>query len=151
MDLFGDSLLGDLMDVPATTDVASDDVDLFADAAFVSAAPRAESSGIHKQQVNLELFTWIKSTIKIFHFFICRIPLTSSQTSPRFQLLPHQALTSSQTRLQLLQLLPHQALASSQIRPHLPQFLPHQVLTSSQTRPWLLHLLPHQALAPSRR
>ncbi|XP_078431936.1 ENTH/VHS family protein [Wolffia australiana] len=58
VDLFGDSLLGDLMDAPATASretasstVLSDDVDLFAGATFVSAAPR-----IPKQQDPIDLF-----------------------------------------------------------------------------------------------
>lgn len=48
VDLFGDSLI-DLMDAPTsvaaerTTSNASDEVDLFADATFVSAAPHAEA------------------------------------------------------------------------------------------------------------
>ncbi|CAA7402842.1 unnamed protein product [Spirodela intermedia] len=63
VDLFGDSLIGDLMDAPATVSrettsstSASDDVDLFADATFVSATPRTEASAVFKEQDPIDLF-----------------------------------------------------------------------------------------------
>ncbi|KAJ8641017.1 hypothetical protein MRB53_017711 [Persea americana] len=61
VDLFGDSLI-DLMDAPTsvaaerTTSNASDEVDLFADATFVSAAPHAEAHVGSNTQANVDLF-----------------------------------------------------------------------------------------------
>ncbi|XP_077217355.1 clathrin interactor EPSIN 1-like isoform X2 [Tasmannia lanceolata] len=62
MDLFGESLIADLMDAPtlvptektATNNNASAEVDLFADATFVSASPHVEAEG--SSQANVDLF-----------------------------------------------------------------------------------------------
>jgi epsin len=82
VDLFGDSLVGDLLDMPTSAEVSSgptqtsnidtnSDVDLFADASFVSAPPDVQS-GI--SQDNVDLFaskppppsSEISSTIDLF-------------------------------------------------------------------------------------
>lgn len=58
VDLFGESLIGDLLDAPTTTpsqssamSSKSSDVDLFADADFVSAAPPVEGKAKSQTQV----------------------------------------------------------------------------------------------------
>lgn len=61
VDLFGESLIGDLLDAPVSVDpVSSDasclnkspsDVDLFANATFVSAPPAAEPAANSQKQV----------------------------------------------------------------------------------------------------
>ncbi|GAB4854356.1 hypothetical protein Ancab_022942 [Ancistrocladus abbreviatus] len=63
VDLFGQSLVGDLMDAPvpipsetAAVDKNAADVDLFADADFVSAAPKAEAGVKSQIQPNMDLF-----------------------------------------------------------------------------------------------
>lgn len=63
VDFFGESLLGDLLDAPATDPSQSSamssksaDVDLFADADFVSAAPQAEARGSSQTQPTIDLF-----------------------------------------------------------------------------------------------
>lgn len=62
VDFFGESLLGDLLDAPATDPSQSSamssksaDVDLFADADFVSAAPQAEARGSSQTQVGCSM------------------------------------------------------------------------------------------------
>uniref|UniRef100_A0A803LBG8 ENTH domain-containing protein n=1 Tax=Chenopodium quinoa TaxID=63459 RepID=A0A803LBG8_CHEQI len=63
VDLFGESLIGDLLDAPTITPPQSNavsskssDVDLFADADFVSAAPPVEGRGNSQTQANIDLF-----------------------------------------------------------------------------------------------
>ncbi|XP_031250297.1 clathrin interactor EPSIN 1 [Pistacia vera] len=63
VDLFGDSLIGDLMDaptsVPAETSASngnSSEVDLFADAAFVSAKPQPETGTSSQTKTEVDLF-----------------------------------------------------------------------------------------------
>lgn len=63
LDLFGDSLIGDLMDAPTTApsqssvmSSKSSEVDLFADADFVSAAPQVEARANSQTQPNVDLF-----------------------------------------------------------------------------------------------
>uniref|UniRef100_A0A803N488 ENTH domain-containing protein n=1 Tax=Chenopodium quinoa TaxID=63459 RepID=A0A803N488_CHEQI len=63
VDLFGESLIGDLLDAPTIAPPQSDavsskssDVDLFADADFVSAAPPVEVRGNSQTQANIDLF-----------------------------------------------------------------------------------------------
>lgn len=66
VDLFGESLIGDLLDAPVTADpvpsnVSSmnkipSDADLFADATFVSAPPAAEPAANSEKQVKLLYF-----------------------------------------------------------------------------------------------
>ncbi|XP_057524204.1 clathrin interactor EPSIN 1 isoform X1 [Amaranthus tricolor] len=63
MDLFGESLIGDLLDTPTTIPSQSSamgekssDVDLFGDADFVSAAPQVEAGGSLQTQPNVDLF-----------------------------------------------------------------------------------------------
>ena len=58
VDLFGQSLIGDLMDAPASVPIEtspmngnSSEVDLFADATFVSAAPQDEKAASPQSQV----------------------------------------------------------------------------------------------------
>lgn len=58
MDLFGQSLVGDLMDAPASVPEKAStgnsnvsEVDLFADATFVSAPPHVEAGGNSEPQV----------------------------------------------------------------------------------------------------
>ncbi|KAA8521296.1 hypothetical protein F0562_011958 [Nyssa sinensis] len=60
VDLFGQSLVGDLMDAPAsiptemsTVNRKSSEVDLFADATFVSAPPHVEAGGSSETQCNI--------------------------------------------------------------------------------------------------
>ncbi|KAJ6406445.1 hypothetical protein OIU84_010044 [Salix udensis] len=64
VDLFGESLLGDLMDAPTSVptealvmNANSEEVDLFADAAFVSAPPQAGKEGSSETQTRVDLFT----------------------------------------------------------------------------------------------
>lgn len=59
VDLLGESLIGDLMDTPAsapaeisTMNGNSSEADLFADATFVSAPPQAENAASASSQVN---------------------------------------------------------------------------------------------------
>ena len=63
MDLFGQSLIGDLMDAPTsipkevpTVNSNASEVDLFADATFVSAPPHVETGGSSKTQVIYFIF-----------------------------------------------------------------------------------------------
>ncbi|PSR91762.1 Clathrin interactor EPSIN like [Actinidia chinensis var. chinensis] len=63
IDLFGQSLVGDLMDAPAsvpkevpTVNSNASKVDLFADATFVSAPPHVEAGGSSKTQTTVDLF-----------------------------------------------------------------------------------------------
>lgn len=57
VDLFGESLIGDLMDAPSVpaetlaTNGNSSEVDLFADATFVSAPPQVEKGASSQSQV----------------------------------------------------------------------------------------------------
>uniref|UniRef100_A0A5B6ZVA4 Putative clathrin interactor EPSIN 1 isoform X1 n=1 Tax=Davidia involucrata TaxID=16924 RepID=A0A5B6ZVA4_DAVIN len=62
-DLFGQSLVGDLMDAPAsiptemsTMNSKSSEADLFADATFVSAPPHIEAGGSSETQTTVNLF-----------------------------------------------------------------------------------------------
>ncbi|WCJ29555.1 ENTH/VHS family protein [Euphorbia peplus] len=64
VDLFGESLIGDLMDAPPSVSLGtsagndnSSEVDLFADAAFVSAPPPVEKAAVPKPQAPVDLFT----------------------------------------------------------------------------------------------
>ncbi|KAH0453688.1 hypothetical protein IEQ34_018012 [Dendrobium chrysotoxum] len=73
VDLFGESLVGDLLDAPTSmpTDSATisstetPEVDLFADAAFVSAAPHIEKSS--HTQANINLFANQSASPATFH------------------------------------------------------------------------------------
>ncbi|KAA8525190.1 hypothetical protein F0562_006946 [Nyssa sinensis] len=63
VDLFGQSLVGDLMDAPpsiptemSTVNGKSSEVDLFADATFVSASPHEEAGGSSETQTTVDLF-----------------------------------------------------------------------------------------------
>ena len=63
VDLFGQSLIDDLMDAPAsipkevpTVNSNASEVDLFADATFVSAPPHVEAGGSSKTQTTVDLF-----------------------------------------------------------------------------------------------
>ncbi|XP_019184907.1 PREDICTED: clathrin interactor EPSIN 1 isoform X2 [Ipomoea nil] len=60
VDLFGESLVGDLLDAPvsAPTDNPSvrSEVDLFADADFVSATPQSKMGGSSQSQTSVDLF-----------------------------------------------------------------------------------------------
>lgn len=63
VDLFGDSLIGDLLDTPAplppqtnAIDNLSSEDNLFADADFVSVAPKMETGGSSQTQPNADLF-----------------------------------------------------------------------------------------------
>ncbi|XP_065850668.1 clathrin interactor EPSIN 1 [Euphorbia lathyris] len=63
IDLFGESLIGDLMDAPPSVSSGtsagngnSSEVDLFADAAFVSAPPPIEKGAVPKPQAHVDLF-----------------------------------------------------------------------------------------------
>ncbi|XP_059641549.1 clathrin interactor EPSIN 1-like [Cornus florida] len=63
VNLFEQSLIGDLMDAPASVPAEmstmknnSSEVDLFADAAFVSAAPHVEAGGNSETQAKIDLF-----------------------------------------------------------------------------------------------
>ncbi|XP_057478265.1 clathrin interactor EPSIN 1-like isoform X2 [Actinidia eriantha] len=63
IDLFGQSLVDDLMDAPAsvpkevpTVNSNASEVDLFADATFVSAPPHVEAGGSSKTQTTVDLF-----------------------------------------------------------------------------------------------
>ena len=65
MDLFGESLIGDLLDTPTTIPSQSSamgekssDVDLFGDADFVSAAPQVEAGGSLQTQVECFLIVF---------------------------------------------------------------------------------------------
>ena len=65
VDLFGQSLVGDLMDAPvpvptemAATNSNSSEVDLFADATFVSASPNIEAGGECESQVRFYDFIY---------------------------------------------------------------------------------------------
>ncbi|KAJ6822985.1 clathrin interactor EPSIN 1-like isoform X1 [Iris pallida] len=65
VDLFGESLVGDLMDAPASAptatatlnDIVTPEVDLFADATFVSASPHTEATTVSLGQGNIDFFT----------------------------------------------------------------------------------------------
>ncbi|KAJ6812825.1 clathrin interactor EPSIN 1-like isoform X1 [Iris pallida] len=59
VNLFGESLVGDLMDAPASasTETASPEVDLFADATFVSASPHKEATTGSLGQGDIDFFT----------------------------------------------------------------------------------------------
>lgn len=64
VDLFGESLIGDLMDAPPSVPTEalvmngnSAEVDLFADAAFVSAPPQAGKEASSQTQTKVDLFT----------------------------------------------------------------------------------------------
>lgn len=64
VDLFGESLIGDLMDAPTSVPTEalvmngnSAEVDLFADAAFVSAPPQAGKEASSQTQTKVDLFT----------------------------------------------------------------------------------------------
>ncbi|PKI68534.1 hypothetical protein CRG98_011083, partial [Punica granatum] len=69
VDLFGDSLIGDLLDTPVSADPvpsngssmnkSSSDVDLFADATFVSAPPPVEPAANSQKQTEVDLFSSI--------------------------------------------------------------------------------------------
>lgn len=82
MDLFGESLI-DLMDAPTAvptertflTSNASDEVDLFADATFVSAAPQVEAHvGSHTQVRFLNNIYLNLGRISFLHY--CKICLS---------------------------------------------------------------------------
>lgn len=63
VDLFGQSLIGDLIDAPTSVPIESSaisgdssDVDLFADATFVSAPPQGEKGASSQSQTQVDLF-----------------------------------------------------------------------------------------------
>ncbi|CAK9160400.1 unnamed protein product, partial [Ilex paraguariensis] len=63
VDLFGQSLVGDLLDVPApvsanmsSVNIKTPEVDLFADATFVSAPSHVEAGGSFEAQTKVDLF-----------------------------------------------------------------------------------------------
>ncbi|KAK9742057.1 hypothetical protein RND81_03G145500 [Saponaria officinalis] len=88
VDLFGDSLLGDLLDAPTNAappksdelDNKSSDVDLFADADFVSAAPQVESGANPRAQVNDDLFAAPPSSTATTDFFAAPDPIVRAET-----------------------------------------------------------------------
>ncbi|KAL9230365.1 hypothetical protein vseg_005727 [Gypsophila vaccaria] len=87
VDLFGESLIGDLLDVPPIAapmnsngfDNKSSDVDLFADADFVSAAPPVESGGNPRAQVNVDLFAAPASSTATMDFFASPEPIVRAE------------------------------------------------------------------------
>ncbi|XP_074286973.1 clathrin interactor EPSIN 1-like [Silene latifolia] len=89
VDLFGDSLIGDLLDTAPTAaphktsglDDKSSDADLFADADFVSAAPHVASGGNPRPQVNADLFAaQPASSAATLDFFASPDPIVGPET-----------------------------------------------------------------------
>ncbi|KAK9742060.1 hypothetical protein RND81_03G145700 [Saponaria officinalis] len=88
VDLFGDSLIGDLLDAPTNAappksdglNNKSSDVDLFADADFVSAAPQVESGANPRAQVNDDLFAAPPSSAATTDFFAAPDPIVRAET-----------------------------------------------------------------------
>lgn len=82
MDLFAQSMIGDLMDASAaipkeTTsvrNVATPEVDLFAEATFISASPQSEAASVSHSQV---CDRFLKTIVPVFSFLlICyRFPI----------------------------------------------------------------------------
>ncbi|GAB2270113.1 hypothetical protein Dimus_005022 [Dionaea muscipula] len=97
-DLFGQSLVGDLLDDPmlvsfgtAAADKSSADVDLFADAAFVSAPPKADAGSSLEIQPSIDLFASgpgssaaASSTVDFFAFPTADVQPSADSTSSNF-------------------------------------------------------------------
>lgn len=83
VDLFGESLIGDLMDAPTSVptealvmNANSEEVDLFADAAFVSAPPQAGKEGSSQTQVRYLAILNSGNEMLCFSFWlVCHIKL----------------------------------------------------------------------------
>ena len=73
VDLFGDSLVGDLLDAPTPVPTAnpavnssSSEVDLFADATFVSASPHVDKAPGSQTQVRYSVISIYRNTVLYF-------------------------------------------------------------------------------------
>ncbi|XP_022997009.1 clathrin interactor EPSIN 1-like isoform X3 [Cucurbita maxima] len=87
VDLFGDSLIGDLMDAPTLVppgkpDSSSPVVDLFADATFVSASAQVEKEPNSPSKTEIDLFASQPASVSpTVHFFASPEPVAQTETN----------------------------------------------------------------------
>ncbi|XP_022131811.1 clathrin interactor EPSIN 1 [Momordica charantia] len=87
VDLFGDSLIGDLMDAPTLVssekhDIDSPEVDLFADATFISASPQMEKEPNSQLKTEVNLFASQPASVSAtVDFFASPEPVVQAGTN----------------------------------------------------------------------